>query len=180
MQKIFSLGFFLVMLISNVAGQLTQSNWLVGGSAEFNSRKPAGTANTYYSIAPRVGYFFIDKLNAGMNVEFSGETSKVLDTKLSSHNLGLGPFVRYYLLPIDNQVNIFSEANYQYRISKGSAGDKDNANFFLFGAGPSFFLNSSVAIECMAGYRVVQSIKSKAQTNTFMFRVGFQVYLEKE
>lgn len=131
-----------------------------------------------------VGYFFIDKLAGGLRPNLFVSTTKYYNTSGSSRS-EIGPFLRYYLLPADQQLNLFIDGSY----SRGWTSAKNNnnttnkvsSNNFSFMGGPVFFLNSSVAVELSIGY---SSTKFKdgvdSKRNIITTGIGLQFYLEKQ
>jgi outer membrane protein W len=167
--------------ISNTAAhcQITKGNWLVGGSGEFHNQhedlQGSDIRGLTISVAPDIGYFIIDKLGVGLNVTFSYNRTKVKDNIGKTNILGLGPFVRYYFLPSDNRINIFSEAAYEYT----TVFDGDYQNDFYFSAGPVIFFNSSVGLELAAKYSTSNSKISNSTAKTVFLTIGFQIHLQK-
>jgi hypothetical protein len=159
--------------------QITKGNWLVGGSGEFHKQREdlqgSDIRGLSITAAPDIGYFIIDKLGVGLNVTFSYNRIKVKDNIGKTNILGLGPFVRYYFLPSDNRINIFSEAAYQYTIDFNGHYQND----LNFAAGPVIFFNSSVGLELTAKYSNLNSTMPIANAKTVFFTIGFQVHLEK-
>lgn len=100
----------------------------------------------------------------------------------------IGSFLRYYFLPTDNQINLFSEVNYNYGIENTHPG-KGNRSSYSFNAGPVVYFNSSVGIEFTIGYNSSKSISyglnsSKddytVKMNSFQVGLGLQIHLEKK
>ncbi|MBX9732610.1 MAG: hypothetical protein K2X37_01000, partial [Chitinophagaceae bacterium] len=148
MGKKFLFFYVCVFVVSVSSAQLTKGNWLVGGAGYFTSASYSGTTAASYKqtiiqISPNIGYFFIDKLSIGLKPGYSYNKTNLGTTPTSSSTFSVGPFARYYLLNIKNQVNIFSEVNYQF-----NKNTTDNQSFsynqFSVSAGPVIFFNSSV------------------------------------
>jgi outer membrane protein W len=159
--------------------QITKDNWLVGGSGQFRKKhedlQGSDIRSLFISAVPDIGYFIIDKLGVGLKINFSYNRIKDKDNISKATMLGLGPFVRYYFLPSDNRINIFSEAAYEYT----TAFDGHYQNDFYFSAGPVMFFNSSVGLELSAKYSTMNSMISNATAKTVFLTIGFQIHLEK-
>lgn len=164
--------------------QITKNNWLVGGNGRFSLQKQTLNSSDVkglnINLSPNIGYFFVDKFAGGIRtmlsyneVKFNGVTSRTTQT-------GLGPFFRYYVLGEENFVNMFSEVSYNYINYSSNTGNSNSTNSFTFAAGPSFFLNSSVAIELTANYELLSSKATNTSAKTFFIAIGFQIHLEKE
>lgn len=171
---------FIASIFNNNANcQITKGNWLVGGSGEFHKQREdlqgSDIRGLVVTASPDIGYFIIDKLGAGIKVDFTYSRIKVKDNISKTNILGLGPFVRYYFLPSDNRINIFSEAAYEYT----TVFDGHSQNDFYFSAGLVIFFNSSVGLELATKYSTSNSKISNATSKTFFLTIGFQIHLEK-
>lgn len=182
-QKIACLFVLYLVLAATSYAQITKGFWMFGGSGSLGTGSTTFLNNTYKStyikLDPRGGYFFKDKLAAGITLAYDFQKSGVGSIFLDpSQSLGLGPFIRYYFLPIDKKVNILAEINGAYsRVFDANAGS------LQYGAltGVSIFLNSSVALEILPGYRIYTTYRDpKSRSNDFMINIGLQVHLERD
>lgn len=163
-----------ITFISNA--QIDKGNWMMGGSGGLsnNKTKSNGFSNegTNIYISPNVGYFVIDKLNLGASVLLSFYTQSSTTTTTYS----LSPYVRYYFLEKEKQINIFSEVSYGFQKQIHSP---TNLQSFNLKAGTVFFLNSSVGLEIALNY--TNSKQNIDYQNRLIFLgVGFQIHLERE
>jgi hypothetical protein len=171
--RIFLIAILFIAFASNA--QITKGNWMMGGSVGFSNFKSKDTGtgnsatNTSFGLNPNIGYFFIDKLAVGAvgQLEFSNTIETVY---------GFAPFVRYYFLEKEKQINIFSEASYGFL--KFNHSDFKLEKFNLK-AGTVFFLNNSVGIEATLNYSN-QKTSQNIQTSGVYLGVGFQIHLERE
>lgn len=169
--KILFVATIFIVMSSNA--QITKGNWMMGGGASFGSFKSTSgeinSQSTAFSVHPTIGYFPIDKLAIGTSGELA--ISNTTET-----NYGIAPFIRYYFLGNDKQINIFSEANYGiYKINHSDYKyDKLNLK-----AGAVFFLNSSVGLEVALNYSN-QKTNQNYQNKGIYLGVGFQIHLEKK
>src|SRR5688572_18221457 len=94
--------FFAALLLVSAQGlfaQINQGQWLVGGSAGFESGKYGDSDESKYTSVhfnPNAGYFFINNLAGGLRLNLTSLKYKEDDDASSSFSLA--PFVRYYFL----------------------------------------------------------------------------------
>jgi len=163
--------------------QITKRNWMIGGAASFRSSNynlggGFSSKQTIVQLSGDVGYFIIDKFAAGLKPGYNR-----METK-SPHNIvntyEIGPFARYYFLPSEKYVNIFSEVSYQYGITKSNQGVSQNSNNFSGVLGCAAFFNSSVALEFTLGYSSYLYNNNSGKVNSVIAGVGFHFHLENE
>lgn len=189
---------FTALLFCTISfAQLEKNTWLVGGSGSFysynedyNSVNTSFTAKyTNIDFAASVGYFFIDKLSAGLRPSFSsfkGESSGGGST--NSYKLSVGPFARYYFLKQDKQFNILTDLSYQIGFLQqlGALKEKGKYNTLSVMAGTEVFLNSSIGLEILLGYKnqitsIDNSVNSFSSNKTgLQVSIGIQLHLQKE
>ncbi len=103
---------------------------------------------------------------------------------LIGNQLGIGPFIRYYFLNINNRVNVFSDASAQYSFitskSTGSIENKFKSIDYSIFVGSVIFLNSSVGLEFLLGYNNSKALDIDSRGEALQLRVGLQIHLEKE
>ncbi|TAN01261.1 MAG: hypothetical protein EPN39_02595 [Chitinophagaceae bacterium] len=182
MKKIIILFLVLSALYSSSDAQITKGNWMVGGDASFSLDytryeydEIAPTHGFRGLISPGVGYFLIDKLTMGLKADLNfnhfRNGTPHMETQFS---LNTGPFLRYYFLPAENIINIFGGAAYEHFFHTYA----NPANTYSVFAGPTFFFNSSVAAELLAGLDYFKP-KGNAITTSFKVNIGLQIYLKK-
>jgi hypothetical protein len=191
--------FILIIVIATVIFnfkadcQITKTNWMVGGNASFlftnASTGSEKSKSSNLSIAPNIGYFFIDKFVAGLQLSYNRSHTKSLQTAVNSNfnsfiTYSAGPFVRYYLLPVDQKYNIITEGNYQFgneKVKTNNFNTNLSSNSFSFSAGPVIYFNSSVGMEFLFNYiHYENNYTENVSRNSFGAGIGLQVYLEKE
>lgn len=184
-KTVLSLCVVLLFLIKTNS-QITKKNWLVGGAANFTStnyKSEAGQRNTAFNIqiTPNIGYFIADKFAAGVKVGIGKQGTKATGTSIFTTytDANLGPFLRYYFLPANKDVNILSEGTYQHGLIKGDHG-KVFKNTFTFVTGPVVYFNSSVGIEFLLGYSTSKYVGFAGSNGTIQAGLGLQVHLEKD
>lgn len=180
MKHFIILSFIFILFSCCSKAQITKSNWLMGGDAYYSSTYTKGETSDNkikfraFRTTPNVGYFIIDKLALGIGGIY--DYTKVIFTSGSSSKSsywGIGPFIRYYFLPVDRQLNIFSEGSYNMTFSSNN-----NAGAITFKGGPVFFLNSIVGVELTGSYSHANS--NEIINNGLRIGVGFQIHLERE
>jgi len=180
--------FFATILVCSITSnaQITKGNWMMGGDANLSSSTTSLSDNSSssnktfsYEISPDFGYFVFNKFAIGTKGSLNYSKSKDDNGFGVYKSYNLGPFVRYYFLKEEKQVNIFLESAYNFDL------DKNNKNtVFSSKVGTAIFLNSSVAFEISLKYSVSKYISqsdliSDSTTKGLTFGLGFQIHLEK-
>ena len=192
-----------ISLTKYSSGQITNCNWLVGGTGLFNSTtytNDLGLQSIRYTniqLSPNIGYFFVNKFAGGLKLSFATSRNKIISDG-AGYNLGkndsygFGPFLRYYFLNPDKQFNILIDGSYQYQIERGggvsSTGNTPlsvpitqyTKNTFSIAGGPVIYFNSSVGLEFLVGYTTSNYVQNKSSINSFQVGLGFQIHLEKD
>lgn len=173
-------------------GQLYKNNWVLGGTGSFSQRdsKFSSQSITYDAkytdlrISPNVGYFLLDKLSVGIKGSIDWVKNKAYPPGGGTTNITryyAGPSARYYLLELDRQFNIATEATAQFGRFKAGI-DKGPISRYSIMAGPVIFFNSSVGLEFLVGYFSnsedinIQKISNKG----IQMEIGLQFYLENK
>ena len=130
-----------------------------------------------------------DKLAAGIRVSTVFTKDNYPQTNGGNNStiqnlFGAGPFIRYYFLDKQKQINIFSDANISYSLltSKNTGGqtNKFKTLDYSVSAGSVIFLNSAVGLEFILGYNNASAYEYDSKGEKFSFRIGFQIHLEKD
>ena len=93
-----------------------------------------------------------------------------------------GPSIRYYLLELDRQFNITTEATAQFGRYKAGIYKGPISRYSVM-AGPVIFFNSSVGLEFLVGYfSNIEEIKpiTKYYERGIQMEIGLQFYLENK
>ncbi len=174
-----------ILIVAITHGQITKRNWMLGGSIGYSSTETKNypgaldQTNSEINIKPNVGYFIANKVATGIKLSFSHKKSSLSFSKYDDFNVG--PYIRYYFLPVDKMVNIIAEGNYLYGYAGGtSAAERSGKNTFSFTGGSVVFLNSSVGLEFLINYSTSSFFKNEVTIATIQFGLGLQVHLEKE
>ncbi len=188
------LFFTIITIVFTANGQITQGNWLVGGTGSFLTSKNSYTSPTFSStsdrldikISPNVGYFVIDKLGVGVKTSFSKNKEEVTTTgglQTNVNRLEFGPFARYYFLDVEKQYNVLADISYQYGFYWFTP-TKGNINTISANAGTVIFFNSSVGLEFLVGYYnrkeiIEQGGEFITNQSGLQIGIGFQIHLER-
>ncbi|MBX9780694.1 MAG: hypothetical protein K2X26_10125 [Chitinophagaceae bacterium] len=171
--------------ITKSQAQLTKGNWLVGGNLSFSSTKYSNQVTASYSqidfrLSSSVGYFFADRISFGLKPGYTYVKSDVGASSTSVSIFTIGPFFRYYFLKPEKTVNLLSEVNYAYTVSKNNNNPPSSSNLFSILAGPVIYFNQSVGLEFLLAYSRANYSKDVSENNNiFQFGIGLQVHLEK-
>jgi hypothetical protein len=153
--------------------QIDKGYLLAGGNIQFSSEKDSESKVTSFHFSPAIGYFFADKFALGLRTGFSSMKMEELDAVT---DFIIGPFVRYYLLPKENKVNLLADADFQFGSSK--LGDNTlSQNVFSVSAGPVVFLNKHTGMEFKLGFSSSKLEDFTDRTNAFNMLIGLQVHL---
>lgn len=178
----------LFLLLSLIGfSQINKGQFLIGGIISFESFKydnslyGVNKSNTL-NIAPNIGYFFCDKLAAGLRLDFASMNSNNQFVETFSKRTSVNPFLRYYFLPKVNKVNALFDAGYVYqkrRFKVNSNGEPPTkVNGYSVSAGPAIFLNNKIALEFIFGFTHTKANDiGNTRENTFSSGLGFQIHL---
>lgn len=171
--------------------QINKGQFMVGGTGSFYNKKISRIETTNFTLSPNGGYFFLDKLAVGLNANLGyTQTKYSINQKNDSKVYGVSPFIRYYVLPASNKINLFTQASYGWGkgVTSYSGSDnkyKVNTTSFSFTAGPVFFITNNVAVELSLGYGQNNfrsnygTAANKSKEKNFQIGIGFQIHLGK-
>lgn len=158
--------------------QTSKGTWLVGGTAGFTSSKYGSAKYTSVDFSPNAGYFVIENLALGLNVQIGSETSNLgggaSDVKTSSTYFG--PNVRYYFTSLGKNAKLFGNGTFVFGNEKAGSVSTSSTAWGL-SAGPAFFLNKNVALEIAVGYSSAKVKDANESMNSFGLKAGFQIHL---
>jgi hypothetical protein len=186
MKRIIVLFVMIIAVSSNSHAQIEKGYWLAGGSASINhlSYKDRDEKQLQIKLSPRVGYFLIDNLAGGINVNWSGLYRKLPGStkKDKITELTVGPFARYYLMQVGRPFNVFVDGSVAFgSITNNNFPDISETNYSLI-AGPEFYFNSSVGLEISFGYQITRTRQPQVTetSNSTFLNIGFLIHLAKE
>lgn len=191
MNKIIMLALSMLMYGFAATGQITKGNWMVGGNFSYSRQNSSGNdaTNSIYriiDIEANGGYFFYDKIAAGINLNTIFSKTKVTGREGASvqNNYSAGSFMRYYFLHAENRINLFAGAGASYLFhtseSNGNNMGELQSLSYSFSAGTVIFLNTSVGVECLLAYNNTDVLKFDIRNEVFQFKIGLQIHLKKE
>jgi hypothetical protein len=181
-QKFICLFFFSVLFTSPSYTQITKGFWMFGGNGSFENSKtnyPQGQLKvTTIRISPNAGYFLVDKFAAGLRIDLLHTKGGSITPPYSKYTtLQVGPYLRYYFLAADKRFNLLAEVGGSYLTNKANDSGVNSFEFNSMG-GAVVFLNSSVGIEMLAGYKAGKS--ESTPYNSLSFLIGLQIHLERD
>lgn len=185
MKKILLMAFATIsMNVIFAQGNIHKGDWMVGGTAGFSSQKYGSNSNsktTNFSLAPNIGYFFIDQFAGGLRADISYSKSGSGNNEEKQTSFLIEPFLRYYFLPSTQKVNVFADAGYGFGSNKFTTGStsspSQSVNGFDAKAGVAIFLTPVAALEFSLGYNSLKYEGAADRYNTILFGVGFQIHL---
>ncbi len=163
--------FFAVALffVFNLSAQTEKGSVLVGGNLALNT----GEGVSEFTFSPNFGVFVSKNFALGGVLNFSDR--KLGDTKFT--DFGIGPFARYYIGTTSTKPFVVTEFNYLTTTSKFEEQKNTTSGFgFLLGMGFAAFINETVAVEGISGYRYAKYNNADGSSG-FSLRFGFQIYL---
>lgn len=185
------------LLSINLLGQLKQGSFVISGSSDisfsytssnisYDGNKIVETNNTQFNIKPMVGYFLIDDLSAGLFTNFGfASATQVDDSKLTTNNFSIGPFVRYYFDA--GKVKPFGHLDFGYA-SYEEPNFEDREKIYSYvgyainaGAGGAFFISKNLSIDALLTYRYLsfsykEDAKLKISSGGIYFQVGISAF----
>ncbi|MCO5236310.1 MAG: hypothetical protein M9933_08580 [Chitinophagaceae bacterium] len=191
MNKIIALVLPLFLSAVAVDAQITQGDWMVGGDFSYSRSRSSGndavnsTSGTV-NIGINAGYFFYDRIVAGVHLNTILRKEKVADAERAyiQNTYSAGPFMRYYFLDVENRVNLFADAGALYLVEASGPGGWDKSRLqsvsYSVSVGTVVFLNTSVGVECLLAYDNTNVLKFDTGSKVFQFKVGLQIHLGKE
>jgi hypothetical protein len=198
----------IILMISattTVHGQIEKKNWLVGGNARGSYQE---TSTSSLQINQRnlngvlqVGFFPIKKLAFGVLGHYSHlytdrnargswwDRSSASSGTETQNTWSVGPFARYYFLPMQNRFNFYLQGSVERgeMIQGIPASQFFNSRTILtnlragqVAIAPVYFINKKVSVEMIVAYTRLVSINNQyAETDNITMGVGLQVHLGK-
>jgi len=149
--------------------QTEKGNWMMGGSLALD----IVSENSTISFDPTVGVFIVNNFALGLNIDLG--YAKLGDNKAS--NFGIGPFARYYFGSTTIRPFLHGDINYAtQKLNTSTSDNTESGVSYLLAGGIAAFLNRTVAIETIAGYKHTKLSDSEGDGG-FSLRIGFQIYL---
>lgn len=197
MKKFLLVVFALFGFLVTTNGQTEKGSIMAGGNISLNIQnekiKTGSTTfdvgnSTSFTFNPTGGYFFIDGLAAGLDINLQTSKFKSDDDSYESKSttISIGPFVKYY-----HSSNFFGMGSIGFGSSKsevtnnGNSGEAElGVSRWRLGAGYALFLNDHVSLEPMLSYGALTfkdkdaDPESKDISSGLQFSIGFQIFLK--
>lgn len=149
------LSFFLFILVP-LHAQIDKGSFVLATGISFSSEKQEHKASKTEFITKNTGfgltggYFFIDNLTAGLNIEYRKSSQDFDGEEASSLTYNIGPFATYYVNLGDNSLYlpISVSAGYNKSISKQEFSDDDESSGFAgsIRAGLEYIIDEKVGV----------------------------------
>jgi len=203
MRKLLPLFLMLLFMSSIAFAQVEKGKWFIAGYSNLgldigkNKTKSGSTTTENYkysnfNITPEVGYFVMDKLVAGLYIDFYRDAQKYDDgDKDFTTNFILGPFVRYYIMEykglwpyVEGRVGFGTE---NYTNNYNSDWESKYSYFTTkLGAGATYFVTKHVGFDLFMGYdydvwtdKTDSNNESKEKYGSFELNIGLVVTIGK-
>jgi hypothetical protein len=175
-QQILHMKKLLFLLLAGISlgahAQTEKGNIMVGGQLNLNTNEDGSE----FRFNPQLGYFFANNFAAGG--QFSFDFSKAGNLRVNE--FGVGPFARYYFGKGQTKPFLVSTVDYLSTSTKANNIEvNSNGWSFLVGGGFAAFLNRTVALEGIIGYRYADYSNSSG-SGGLNLSLGFQLYFGKD
>ncbi|HLV50371.1 MAG TPA: OmpW family outer membrane protein [Flavobacterium sp.] len=182
-----------------------RGNWVISGSTSlnFNSTTPTtkydgksqdGIKTSNLMITPSFGYFAIDNLAIGMDLELSSQKTEVYDGYNSVYRdvkrtiFAVIPSATYYFFTDSRALPyIGAGAGYASAKSKVEASETENDNFFAWKVkgGISYMITNDIAVDFGLNYNQLSTKYNSTSINpeykliakNFGASIGFSIFL---
>jgi outer membrane protein len=171
-----AVSLFAVLATQFSQAQTDQGNVMVGSSIaglEYDEDKIS------FSLSPTVGYFVIDKLAIGLTPSIGYTSSEYIPGyTYKSTQLGIGPFVRYYigggdLKPLLHAGYLYLHNQTNDRSSGVEIETTTNTSNLRVGAGAAYFINDNVSVDGIVNYNTVLK---EGSGGSLQLSFGFQIF----
>jgi len=181
--------------ISPVGATMVIPDMMTIGYSTIQTKSDAGndTESTKFfcmNMMPKVGYFVIDNLAVGLDMQFGISSLKYPgDEKDNGTVITTGPFVRYYfpsgkILPYIEGGGTLGSVSTKHEYSGNTNKSNSNMNTWSLGAGITTSLSKKAALDIMLGY-LSTTMKNKENNDnnartvigTIGFKFGIVVFL---
>ena len=163
---------FLLMSSASAFSQTEKGAVLVGGALSFQTT----SNNSSFVLNPNIGFFPFNNFALGVTTNFN----YAKQGNIKSNQIGVGPFLRYYVGKTQTKPFITTEVGYLHNKIETSLGESSTNGFgFLIGLGFAAFINETVAIEGLTGYNY-SDFSDASSASGFTMRFGFQLYFNRK
>lgn len=150
-----------------------------------------GVKTIYLNLSPKIGYFFVNNLAIGLDINTGFTHSKTDLSKTTNTFLATGPFLRYYIP--NKKIQPFAEIASSFGFMNtetewnlfGISNDqkwKYNTTYLFGGVGINLAISGRVGFDILAGYNnfTNKTEMGKINTQTYGIRVGMIFLLNKK
>lgn len=166
-----------LVLGTTAMAQTDQGGWMFGAgsnlgftSGKENSDQEDAVSNIFLDV--RAGYFVIDNLAIGLDLGYSSVSSG----GVSGNELGVGPYLRYYLM----ENKLFGELGYRIGSASFDGESQGSTGALGIGVGYAAWLNDNVTIEPMLKYSMLSTKPEEGDSysgSAFGVMINFGIYL---
>lgn len=189
------------VVCTSLFAQINKGQWMIGGSLS-GEYQVGGGDNNYkektFQAPVNVGYFLANGIAIGIrgtalydqtnytiqrNNYYYGPSSYEVVTK--SQQYSVGPFFRAYLMPHSQKFNFYVEPHFAYGWYDGtsslylSSWVSEKVQSYNLNVAPVIFLTPNTSLEFILSYNYTNYMKSGTNSTSFLFGVGFQIFLGK-
>ena len=163
---------YMLMSSATAFAQTDKGAVLVGGALSLQTTKN----NSSFVLNPNIGFFPFQNFAFGVTTNFNYSKQG----NIKSNQVGVGPFLRYYVGKTQTKPFITTEIGYLHnKIETPLTETSTNGFGFLIGLGFAAFINETVAIEGLTGYNY-SDFSDASSAGGFTMRFGFQLYFNKK
>ena len=164
---------------------IQKGNFLGGGKGKltFSSQDYLGEKykETHIMLRPNFGYFVIDQLAIGLNLDVESTQIKLGSDEIGKTNdLGAGLWTRYYALPATKKINFFGEGGINMGGYKEDDDDRISYNSYNLGLSMACFLNKHISLELGVEYSSKKYEDEDSRVNRIGLCAGFQMHFSCE
>ncbi|MBN1187563.1 MAG: hypothetical protein JXB49_35135 [Bacteroidales bacterium] len=180
-KRLFFIIYLGIISVSSLISQTEKGNFMLGGDASTLINLDDGYQNFAISMNPNIGLFVKDNLVLGGRLPLMFAKSE----EYSNLKYGLGPFVRYYLMPREN-MGMFLGVLSGIAAATYMGGENATKLDIYSGieAGTAHFLNESIALELALRYQYFNqgqySMDERSNNSTISLNLGFQIYFNRD
>lgn len=188
--------------LSAAIAQTEKGRWTVGADVGNLSYQDQYAYKTFSAnLLPSAGYFLATGLviGTGVPLSFERQTDNGFATKYTATEIGLSPFVRYYLgtAALKPYVGIaykYTGLNRHYNLSNTDISGKGHSSAFAPAVGIAYFINRNVALNAGLNYNIETNetpflsfadssapaiFVQRSTDKSFSLNIGFQLFFGK-
>ena len=170
-------------LVAYAQSPVKQGSIMLNGTFSFSSKNyDSGSLNlTSLSFHPQAGYFLLDKLNAGLFVDYD----RIALDDSNNDQWSLGTFLRYYF--DFKEIKPFVNIGFAYSKTGTSSSENIYGRKWIAAGGVDYFVVPNVAIETVLRYEIENLTlpdnynsfynDRNPQNNTFFIGFGLNFFI---